>query len=273
MKDGHDSTWTEKGAKPLQAARLSKARKRIFIGLLTSTAFLLVVFLVLLWIVPVVGLTRIHPIIPWILGILILGIALLIIGSALALVLNLLLKRPICFQNKLRGLASRLYLPLMVFVGRGLGISPEKVKLSFIQVNNDLVISQGIKALPRDILLLIPHCLQKSSCEHRLTYDIYHCQRCGQCPISGLITLSEKFGIKLAIATGGTIARRIVVQNRPRVILAVACERDLVSGIQDTYPLPVYGILNERPCGPCLDTLVDLEQIESALSLFLKKTG
>lgn len=65
------------------------------------------------------------------------------------------------------------------------------------------------------------------------------------------------------------IARRIVVQTRPRCIVAVACERDLTSGIQDSYPLPVFGVLNQRPCGPCLDTLVPLGALEEAIRLFL----
>jgi hypothetical protein len=60
-----------------------------------------------------------------------------------------------------------------------------------------------------------------------------------------------------------------VVQSRPRIILAVACERDLASGIQDTYPLPVFGILNQRPNGPCLDTNVDLSQVKYWLLYFL----
>jgi hypothetical protein len=103
----------------------------------------------------------------------------------------------------------------------------------------------------------------------RLTYDIRNCKRCGKCPITRLIDLCDKYGVKLAIATGGTIARRIVVQARPRIILAVACERDLSSGIQDTYPIPVYGVLNDRPHGPCLDTQVDLSHVEQALLKFL----
>jgi hypothetical protein len=57
------------------------------------------------------------------------------------------------------------------------------------------------------------------------------------------------------------------------MILAVACERDLASGIQDTYPLPVYGILNERPFGPCLDTRVSLARLEDALKRFSQKSG
>jgi Uncharacterized conserved protein len=70
------------------------------------------------------------------------------------------------------------------------------------------------------------------------------------------------------VATGGTIARRIVVQHRPSLIIAVACERDLASGIQDTHPLPVYGILNSRPFGPCLDTDVALDRVEWAIKEF-----
>jgi hypothetical protein len=75
--------------------------------------------------------------------------------------------------------------------------------------------------------------------------------------------------VGIAVATGGTLARRIVVERRPKLIIAVACERDLSSGIQDSYPLPVYGILNRRPQGPCYDTLVNLERVEEALQTFL----
>jgi hypothetical protein len=75
--------------------------------------------------------------------------------------------------------------------------------------------------------------------------------------------------VGLAVATGGTLARRIIVERRPKLIIAVACERDLSSGIQDSYPLPVFGITNHRPHGPCYDTEVDLERVEEALKLFL----
>ena len=40
------------------------------------------------------------------------------------------------------------------------------------------------------------------------------------------------------------------------------------SGITDSYPLPVYGILNERPHGPCRDTTVDLELVRRAIRFF-----
>ncbi len=81
--------------------------------------------------------------------------------------------------------------------------------------------------------------------------------------------MSDRYGIDLAIATGGTIARSIVVRKRPRLILAVACERDLASGIQDIYPLPAFGVVNARPFGPCFNTQVSLDALEEAIRAFL----
>ena len=55
------------------------------------------------------------------------------------------------------------------------------------------------------------------------------------------------------------------------MIIGVACERDLTSGIQDTYPIPVFGILNKRPFGPCYDTDVNLQLVEMGIVTFLKQ--
>ncbi|MFP4392503.1 MAG: DUF116 domain-containing protein [Desulfohalobiaceae bacterium] len=246
------------------------ARKRLFIGLLSGTSILIVLALALLWVIPIIGLQNIHPWAPWLLGLFFLSLIILVLWSSLALVLNIQFKTPLLFSRKIRGVSIKIFLPLMIAVGRLFGISKEKVRASFIRVNNEIVRNEGSRYSPQEILLLMPHCLQNSRCRHRLTYNIYNCKRCGECPIAGLLELSETYRIKLAIATGGTIARRIVVQNRPRLILAVACERDLAAGIQDTYPLPVFGILNERPYGPCLDTQVRLEHLKWAIELFIQ---
>jgi hypothetical protein len=77
----------------------------------------------------------------------------------------------------------------------------------------------------------------------------------------------------MAVATGGTLARRIIVDNRPEAIVAVACELDLTSGIQDSYPIPVIGILNERPNGPCINTKVDIHKVRNAIVDFLESSS
>lgn len=247
---------------------IQDTRKRVFIGLITGTSLLICLFLVLLWIIPFIGLRTIHPAAPWILGLLVVALILTIAWAALALVLNILLGRPVLFAKSLRGVTVKLFLPLMTLLGRLVGISKQAVRGSFINVNNELVKGEG-KRYPADkILLLMPHCIQNSHCKFRLTYNIDNCKRCGDCSLAGLLDLRDRYGVTVAVATGGTIARRIVVQHRPKLIIAVACERDLASGIQDTHPLPVYGILNARPFGPCLDTDVPLEQVEWAIREF-----
>ncbi len=246
------------------------AKKRLFIGLVTGTSILVVFLLIVLWVVPYIGLRNIHPAAPWVLGGLFLALIVFIIWATLGLVLSILLKRNIFFSKKLRGLIIKFFLPLMTLCGRFVGIPKQRVRASFIKVNNEIVMAEARRYKPEEVLMLMPHCLQRSRCKIRLTYDIRNCERCGKCPIAGLLELSDSYGAHLAIATGGTIARRIVVNVRPRFILAVACERDLSSGIQDVYPLPAYGILNQRPHGPCLDTLVQLEHVQWALRRFLR---
>jgi hypothetical protein len=77
--------------------------------------------------------------------------------------------------------------------------------------------------------------------------------------------VAEKYGANIAIATGGTLARRIVLKFRPKLIIAVACQRDLVDGLREVFPIPVYGVLNQRPEGPCINTRVAVEEIDYAL--------
>lgn len=247
------------------------SKKRLFIGLITGTCGLLCFFLALLWYVPFVGLDSFGSWAIWSWGIIILLLIALVGWAYAGLLTNVVLGRTFPFSQKARGLTVKLFLPLMTILGRIFGLSKRRIRASFIKVNNELVLSEAGRFDPEKIMILTPHCLQSSRCDMRLTYDVDNCKRCGLCTIKGLLELRDKYGVHFAVATGGTIARRLVVQKRPRMIVAIACERDLASGIQDTYPLPVYGVLNERPNGPCLDTQVSLIAVEEALRRFIKE--
>jgi hypothetical protein len=155
--------------------------------------------------------------------------------------------------------------PIMIVVGKFLGISKEKIQQSFVEVNNLLVRAKCSGSRPERILLLMPHCLQFSDCGIKITSDVNKCQACGKCKIKDLVELAYRYKVHLSVATGGTLARRRVAEAKPQAIIAVACERDLTSGIQDSYPLPVIGILNDRPFGPCFNTSVDISKVAEAL--------
>ena len=249
--------------------RSEPSRKRLFIGLLCGTGLAVCALLALGWIIPSIGLANIHPVAPWLVGTLFTVAIVVVLWATLGLAASVALGRPFLGSDHLRGVMAKVFLPLMTIFARLFGISKNRVRSSFIKVNNEMVAAGAGRCKPEQMLVLLPHCLQSSRCARRLTYDINNCKRCGECPVDGLLTLAEVYGVHIAIATGGTIARRIVVQKRPRLIVAVACERDLSSGIQDTYPIPVYGVLNERPNGPCLDTQVALPHLETALRFFL----
>lgn len=73
-------------------------------------------------------------------------------------------------------------------------------------------------------------------------------------------------GYKVVTAGGGEQAREAIRQYRPTFILALACERDLMSGIRDVADkIPVLAIPNKRPEGPCKNTDVYIEELEETL--------
>jgi hypothetical protein len=243
--------------------------KRLFVGLICGASTLISLALIFGWGIPYIGFSNIHPALPYITGSLLALCVLALSWGALGLVLRILTGWSLFGADRSRGLAIRLFLPVSEVLGRILGIPAQDIRRSFIQVNNEMVLKQRRVYAPEKILLLLPHCIQRSVCPIRISMDLTRCKRCGHCDIGPLLKLVEHYGARIAVASGGTIARRIVVDARPEMILAVACERDLSSGIQDSYPLPVYGIPNERPCGPCRDTRVPLTLVEDSLKRFI----
>ncbi len=242
------------------------SEKKVIISLIALVATLATGVLALLFVVPYYGLGRISPHLPLIMGVLTALACAAILFSLGLLVVVVALGHDVPFSRKIRSVALKVLLPVLVGVGKLVGIKREQVQHAFVAVNNELVLAQCRNGSPpRSILLLMPHCLQNTDCNVKITHRVENCKRCGKCRIKDLLDLTEKYGVGMAVATGGTIARRIVIERRPDLIIAVACERDLTSGIQDTTPLPVYGIFNQRPFGPCLNTQVAIDRVESVL--------
>jgi hypothetical protein len=244
-------------------------KKRIFIGLLVVTCLILFLFIFLLWYIPVVGLKNIHPSLPFLFTIM-LGIAVfLMLSGGMLLVITILLGKDIFLSQRLRGFVAKVLFPFMILMGRLMGVSKVKVQQSFVELNNHLVRSNNHRTRPNRLLILLPHCIQNFDCQIKITGNIRNCKGCGKCEIKELIELAEEYQIDIAVATGGTLARRIIVEKRPEAIVAVACELDLTTGIQDTYPIPVIGILNERPHGPCINTTADIQKVKRAILDFV----
>lgn len=152
------------------------------------------------------------------------------------------------------------------------GISQAKFESGFVAFNNSLLASRHFTLIKdRPILLLLPHCLQRKECDVRLLTSAQNCKACGECNVTDLVALAEESGLSIALVNGGELARQQITELKPAAVLAVACERELASGIQDSFPVPVWGVLNERPRGYCTSTIVDMERVRASLAYLAGK--
>jgi len=159
--------------------------------------------------------------------------------------------------------------PIIAFVAELIGISKNEIRKVYVKLNNKYIYSNKYNIKAEEILILIPHCVQKNSCKLKVTTNIETCARCGLCNIGDLVKLKEKINVNIFVATGGTLARKIIIDNKPKAVIAVACERDLTAGVQDVRKIPVLGVFNKRPNGPCVDTSIDVDEVEEAINFFM----
>ena len=124
------------------------------------------------------------------------------------------------------------------------------VENAAVKVYNALAVVRAKAVGKGELLLLIPRCLSKPA-------------------IDGVLALSGKYEVPVFVATRGQLARRVIRERRPRAIVAVACERDMVSGLHDVAGrVPVLGLTMTLPAGPCKDAGLDLEQLEKWVKVF-----
>ena len=159
------------------------------------------------------------------------------------LFLSLQVGRPLLPER----LAERgLFLRLMRLTSRLAGQFGRRdwVENAAVKVYNALAVMRNRKVGQGELLLLIPRCLSK------VTLD-------------GVLGIAGKYGVPVFVATRGQLARRVIRERRPRAVVAVACERDMVSGLHDVAgKIPVLGLTMTLPAGPCKDASLDLGQLE-----------
>jgi len=254
----------------LNALEAIRPKKRLFLGLLLVTEFLAALALYGIWKISYLGLENISKYLPAIVGAFLIFISTFSFGALCNMVLAVKGLPTLKLFHKYTFAIIKFLFPLAVRIGKIFGIKRRQLEGSFIAVSNLIFMKSRIKVPANKLLVLSPHCLQLATCPHKITRDPNNCKRCGGCNIGDLMKLSEEMGFVFFVATGGTLARQVVIENRPQAVLAIACERDLMSGIQDVYPLPAVGVLNIRPNGPCYNTRVDMDEVKKTLSQIIE---
>ncbi len=193
--------------------------------------------------------------------------------AAVNLILNILSivsGKNLSFPIRTNFMLTRMLLPSSLLMGRAL-FSHDVLHKSFITYSNKVVNSKNAKFKGHEILLLLPRCIQNADCKNAVIKDILLCASCGKCDVSEINKIIAGTGIKAAVVTGGTQARALLSELKPKAVIAVACERELVSGIIDSHMVYVYGLLNVRPNGPCYNTRAYMPDLKGTIDSILEK--
>jgi len=143
--------------------------------------------------------------------------------------------------------------PLVMRLSRRFGVNKDRMGHSFVKVSNSIIHASKKNLEHVKLLILLPHCLKRSI-------------------LDAIKELANKYQVPTYVASGGSIARKIILEQHPTAVIGIACERDLVAGIQDIMTkIPVIGIPNQRPEGPCKNTTVNFEEVENAIRFFLRR--
>lgn len=230
----------------------SAAGKRLFFalsgGLLSAAAALSL----LLWYLITPRLASWHPLLPWLaLGLLGLGAALVGLAyGAVAVALLFRLRLPGPFSAAGRRLLAAIE-GSVFWSGARLGINRDRIGHSFVRAHNALVELSEQRYAAEQVLVLLPRCLTREQ-------------------LRAARALAGEYGVSVAIADGGEVARQRIMEHQPQAVIGVACERDLVSGIRDVRGrLCVLGIPNARPHGPCKDTQIDLGALRASIEHYV----
>jgi hypothetical protein len=127
------------------------------------------------------------------------------------------------------------------------------VEHAAVDVYNALAERRGRKVGKGELLVLIPRCLSKVTLDQ-------------------VLDVAGRYEVPVFVATRGQLARRAIRERRPRAVVAVACERDMVTGLHDVAAkIPVLGLTMSLPAGPCKDAVIDIAKFEGWVKSFVEQ--
>lgn len=232
----------------------TEADHRVFLGLaILSTILLIVAAGLFLWLIyPRLAATG--HLLPQLFSVLFLVFSGILLLWLILFLIAAIARRPMTRIIIIPQMINRL-LSLVMATGKILGISQDRLTNSFMKVNNLIIGSRPPRTTSEKLLVLLPRCLSK---ENNIR----------------LREFRDNYKFQMATVGGGSEARLKIKEIRPRVIIAVACERDLLTGFRDVNThIPVIGFPNKRPEGPCRNTCVDLTEIEAVIKNCLIENG
>jgi hypothetical protein len=209
----------------------------------------LIIFIIYYFISP--RLIQINPLVDKIVFWIVIFVFSIIYVWTFLLILTILFKKDFIIVKTGKRLSIEFLLTFIYRIAALFKISKDRIGNSYIKINNDYIFISKLKKPITNLLVLLPRCLDRETREK-------------------VLNVISKYNCKVFTATGGSSARQVVKKEMPDAIIGVACERDLISGIADSPKnIPIIGIANKRPEGPCKNTTIDIDELEKAIKFFL----
>ena len=116
-------------------------------------------------------------------------------------------------------------------------------------------------------LVLLPHCMRNiKQCKAIDEGTHYSCVKCGGCKIAQIQKLADELGYKkVYIMKGGKAIYNILVEQKTKAVVAVACHFEGAQGIKMTDSLKVITQFVPLLKDGCCDTDVDVEIVKQIM--------
>jgi hypothetical protein len=136
-------------------------------------------------------------------------------------------------------------------MGELFGVDRDWTQHATVVVYERLALARRRKVSAGELLILIPRCLSRTA-------------------LDGVLDIAKRYNVAAFVATRGQLARRAIRERKPKAVVAVACERDMVSGLHDVAGrVPVLGLTMQLPNGPCKDASIDIGKLEDFVKAYL----
>jgi len=117
-------------------------------------------------------------------------------------------------------------------------------------------------------IVLLPQCLRAKDCPAEIGNYGYECQQCGKCSVAKILKLTKNLGYKgVFIMPGGSLAKKIMLELKPKASLGVACYKELVMGSYLCEKVGVIGQGVELIKDGCINTIANMKSLTEAINI------
>ena len=146
------------------------------------------------------------------------------------------------------------------------GVEEQELFHLYIEAKNRSMIESFAATPYNERVVLLPQCLRAKDCPAEIGNYGYECKQCGKCSVANIMKLAKELGYKGAfVLPGGSLAKNILLELKPKASLGVACSKELVMGSYLCEKVGVIGQGVQLLKDGCINTMVDMKALKEAL--------